>query len=156
MRGVFLYVLADIFGSVGVIPSTLLTRYYGWTGFDRIASLFIAVLIAASVWPLFQETGRFLGLDLEDEGEREVRAALNEVGGVQGVAGYSAPRFWMRDTGVVVGSLRIHLEPWFIQALTTGGGKGRSSRLDGVRECVEHVLKARIRGLEEVVVQLDG
>ena len=85
----------------------------------------MAVLIAASVWPLVQETGRLLGLDLGDEGARQVRAALNEVGDVQGVAGYSAPRFWMRDTGVVVGSLRIDLEPWFIQALTTGSGKGR-------------------------------
>ena len=156
MRGVFLHVLADTLGSVGVILSTLLIRYYGWTGFDPIASLFIAVLIAASVWPLVQETGRLLGLDLGEEGERQVRAALNEVGGVHGVAGYSAPRFWMRDTGTVVGSLRVHLEPWFIQALTTGGEKGRPSRLDGVQECVEHVLKAKIRGLEEVVIQLDG
>jgi zinc transporter 5/7 len=122
MRGVFLHVLADTLGSVGVILSTLLIRYYGWTGFDPIASLFIAVLIAASVWPLVQETGRLLGLDLGDEGERQVRAALNEVGGVRVWLGYSAPRFWMRDTGVVVGSLRVHLEPWFVQALTTGGG----------------------------------
>jgi zinc transporter 5/7 len=68
MRGVFLHVLADTLGSVGVIVSTLLIRYYGWTGFDPIASLFIAVLIAASVWPLVQETGRLLGLDLGDEG----------------------------------------------------------------------------------------
>lgn len=156
MRGVFLHVLADTLGSVGVILSTLLIRYYGWTGFDPIASLFIAVLIAASVWPLVQETGRLLGLDLGEEGGREVRAALNEVGSVHGVSRYSAPRFWMRDTGAVVGSLRVHLEPWFIQALTTGGETGRPSRLDGVRESVEHVLKARIRGLEEVVIQLDG
>jgi zinc transporter 5/7 len=156
MRGVFLHVLADTLGSVGVILSTLLIRYYGWTGFDPIASLFIAVLIAASVWPLVQETGRLLALDLGDEGERHVRAALNEVGSVQGVAGYSAPRFWMRDTGIVVGSLRVHLEPWFVQELTTHGGKGRPSRLDGVREGVEQVLQSKIPGLEEVVVQLDG
>ena len=55
----------------------------GWTGFDPIASLFIALLIAASVWLLVQETGRLLGLDLGDEGERQVQSALNEVGGVQ-------------------------------------------------------------------------
>jgi zinc transporter 5/7 len=78
------------------------------------------------------------------------------VGDVQGVAGYSAPRFWMRDTGTIVGSLRVHLEPWFVQALTTGSEKGRPSRLDGLRESVEYVLKAKIRGLEEVVIQLDG
>jgi len=156
MRGVFLHVLADTLGSVGVILSTLLIRYYGWTGFDPIASLFIALLIAASVWPLVQETGRLLGLDLGDEGERQVRAALNEVGGVHGVAGYSAPRFWMRDPGIVVGSLRVHIEPQFVQTLAIGGRKGQPSALDGLRENVEHVLKSRIRGLEEVVLQLDG
>ena len=76
MHGVSLHILADTVGSVGVIISTLLIRYYGWTGFDLIASLFIAVLIAASV----QETRRLLELDEGDEGERQVRSALNEVG----------------------------------------------------------------------------
>ena len=82
MHGVFLHVLADTVGSIGVITSTLLIRYYSCTGFDLIASLFIAVPIAASVWPFVQETGRLLGLDVGDEGERQVRSALNEVGGV--------------------------------------------------------------------------
>jgi Co/Zn/Cd efflux system component len=65
MRGAFLHVLSDILESVGVILSTPLIRYYGWTGFDPIASLFIAVLIA--------------GLDLGDEGE--AGAILVEWGG---------------------------------------------------------------------------
>ena len=46
MHGVF---FADTVGSVGVITSTLLIRYYGWTGFDPMASLFTNMLIAASV-----------------------------------------------------------------------------------------------------------
>ena len=53
----------DTLGSVGVIISTLLIQFYGWTGFDPIASLFIAVLIAASVIPLVIDTGRVLMLD---------------------------------------------------------------------------------------------
>ena len=53
----------DTLGSVGVIISTLLIQFYGWTGFDPIASLFIAVLIAASVIPLIVDTGRVLLLD---------------------------------------------------------------------------------------------
>ena len=133
---VFLHVLADTLGTVGVNISTLLTRYYGWTGFDPMANLFTAVLIAASVWPLVQETGRLLGLDLGDKGERQVQSALNEVGGVQGADRYSVPGFWMRDTRVIVGSLRTQLEPWFVQALTTGGREGPPFRLDAVRESV--------------------
>ena len=103
--------------------------------------------IAASVWPLVQETGRLLGLDLGDQGENQVQSALNEVGALQGAAGYSV---WMRDTGVIDGSLRIQLEPWFDQSLTIGGRKGRPSKLDGVRVSVEHILEAKIHGLETV------
>lgn len=95
MRGVFLHVMAvrwlnnvwvvlsqyyfqDTLGSVGVIVSTLLIQFYGWTGFDPIASLFIAVLIAASVIPLVLDTGRILCLDV---GDRDVliRRAISEV-----------------------------------------------------------------------------
>ena len=93
MRGVFLHVMAvcflllskdeshrcqDTLGSVGVIVSTLLIQYYGWTGFDPIASLFIAVLIVASVVPLVIDTGRVLSLDLGDN-ESKVELALKEV-----------------------------------------------------------------------------
>ena len=61
-----------------MIISTLLIQFYGWTGFDPIASLFIAVLIAASVIPLVIDSGRVLALDV---GARDdsIRLALNEV-----------------------------------------------------------------------------
>ena len=127
MHGV-LHVLADTVGSVGVITSTLLIRYYGWTGFDPIASLFIAMLIAAFVWPFVQEIGRLLGLDLGDEGERQVRSALGG-GRCAGCGWIFRSAFLDAD---IVRSLRI-----------------RPSRLDGVRESAEHVLKI-------MVIQLGG
>ena len=61
-----------------VIVSTLLIQLYGWTGFDPIASLFIAVLIAASVIPLVIDTGKVLALDLDSK-EKSIRDALTEV-----------------------------------------------------------------------------
>ena len=63
---------------MGVIISTLLIEWYGWTGFDPIASLFIAILIAASVIPLVLECGRVLCLDIGEK-EADVRQALQEV-----------------------------------------------------------------------------
>ena len=69
------HVMADTLGSVGVIISTLLINRFGWTGFDPIASIFIAVLIFASVVPLVSESGRLLCLDLGEERERDVRGA---------------------------------------------------------------------------------
>jgi zinc transporter 5/7 len=56
----FLHVLADTLGSVGVIISTLSIRYFGWTWADPLCSIFIAVLITASSWPLLKETGEIL------------------------------------------------------------------------------------------------
>ena len=70
------HVLADTLGSVGVIISTLLINRYGWTGFDPLASIFIAVLIFASVVPLVADAGNLLVLDMGDEREAEVKTAL--------------------------------------------------------------------------------
>lgn len=73
------HVLADTLGSVGVIGSTLLVNHTGWTGWDPIASLFIATLIVASVIPLVIESGKILCLDVGQEREKDVRLALSEV-----------------------------------------------------------------------------
>lgn len=64
---------------MGVIISTLLINRYGWTGFDPLASIFIAVLIFASVVPLVADAGRLLVLDMGEDREEEVRRALNSV-----------------------------------------------------------------------------
>ena len=69
----------DTLGSVGVIISTLLIQFYGWTGFDPIASLFIAILIAASVIPLIIDTGKVLALDVTHR-SGDIEHALAEVG----------------------------------------------------------------------------
>jgi len=43
--GVFLHILADTLGSIGVIVSSLLIRYFGWMVADPICSMLIAGLI---------------------------------------------------------------------------------------------------------------
>ena len=63
---------------MGVIISTLLIQFYGWTGFDPIASLFIAILIAASVIPLVMDTGKVLALDVAER-DVDIQHALTEV-----------------------------------------------------------------------------
>lgn len=54
MQGMFLHVLADTLGSVGVITSSILIEKYGWTWADPVCSMFIAVMILMSVWPLLK------------------------------------------------------------------------------------------------------
>ncbi|WVQ78835.1 hypothetical protein IAT38_000926 [Cryptococcus sp. DSM 104549] len=168
MRGVFLHVLADTLGSVGVIISTILIRFTGWTGFDPIASLFIAALIMASVIPLVIDSGRILCLDVGEDKESEIRAALAELSSVDGLANYAAPRFWPRCEGEIVGSIHIHLapspssfDPSRVSTPPNQSGRARPgdaiyANAEKVVARVERVLKRRIRGLTELVVQVEG
>ncbi|CDZ97656.1 zinc transporter 5 [Phaffia rhodozyma] len=166
MRGVFLHVLADTMGSVGVIISTLLIGYTGWTGWDPIASLFIAALIVASVVPLVIDSGKVLCLDAGSENEKDIRLALSELASVEGLAGYGAPRFWPKDESTMVGSIHIHLA----QTLDTDPGRPtdaasvrhlqpnavKYANVDRVVRRVKTILKKRIRGLTELNVQVEG
>lgn len=99
MQGIFLHILADALGSVAVIFSTLLTKYYGWSGWDPIASCAIAVLIFLSAIPLVKSSGARLMLSLPNDLEYKVRNALGELSGLRGVVGYAVPKFWLEDAG---------------------------------------------------------
>lgn len=77
--GVFLHVLADTLGSVGVIISTLLIDNFGWNIADPVCSMFIATMILLSVLPLLKETGHILLLRTPVEMEDEIVAALGKV-----------------------------------------------------------------------------
>lgn len=43
--GIFLHILADTLGSVGVIVSSILIQAFGWMMADPVCSMFIAILI---------------------------------------------------------------------------------------------------------------
>ncbi|KZT70728.1 cation efflux protein [Daedalea quercina L-15889] len=157
MRGVFLHVMADTLGSVGVIVSTLLIKYYGWTGFDPIASLFIAVLIAASVIPLVIDTGKILALDLSDR-ETSIQQAVSELPTVEGLASYTSPRFWPKDDSGIIGSIHIQLAPSPSSHDPTGPHSAHRTtfaNVDRVVERVDKLLRSRISGLEELTIQVE-
>lgn len=56
MQGVYLHILADTLGSVGVIVSSVLMYLFGWMVADPICSLFIAILILVSVVGLLRSS----------------------------------------------------------------------------------------------------
>ncbi|KAJ9090075.1 hypothetical protein DSO57_1006468 [Entomophthora muscae] len=78
MEGVFLHIMADTLGSVGVIISTLLIKYFGWTGFDPLASIFIAVLIFFSVLPLIKSSYAILMLYVPPNVSDSLRQAASQ------------------------------------------------------------------------------
>jgi zinc transporter 5/7 len=99
MQGIFLHILADALGSVAVIFSTLLAKYYGWSGWDPIASCIIAILIFVSAIPLVKSAGMRLLLSLPADVEYKMRNTLQELSSLRGVVGYTVPSFWLEDEG---------------------------------------------------------
>jgi len=97
MHGIFLHVLADTLGSVAVVISTILIHYYGWAGFDPLASCLIAILIFASAIPLVTSSARTLLLTIPGDTEFDLREALAGVNGLRGVVGYAVPKFWLGE-----------------------------------------------------------
>uniref|UniRef100_H3DMT6 Zinc transporter n=1 Tax=Tetraodon nigroviridis TaxID=99883 RepID=H3DMT6_TETNG len=108
MRGVFLHVLADTLGSVGVIISTILIRQFGWLIADPICSLFIAVLIFFSVIPLLKDACEVLLLRTPPENEKDLIGALEKIEKIEGVLSYRDPHFWRHSASIVAGT--IHLQ----------------------------------------------
>ncbi|KAG7879839.1 hypothetical protein KL905_001332 [Ogataea polymorpha] len=94
MHGIFLHILADTLGSVGVILSTLIVKLTGIQVIDPIASIFIALLILVSSIPLLKSSSSNLLLASSDSSVSELQYVLGEVLKVPGVRSYTTPRFW--------------------------------------------------------------
>lgn len=97
MHGIFLHILADTLGSVAVVISTILIHFYGWAGFDPLASCLIAILIFASAIPLVASSARTLLLTVPESTEFDLREALAGISGLRGVVGYAVPKFWLEE-----------------------------------------------------------
>ncbi|KAK7173773.1 hypothetical protein R3I93_003562 [Phoxinus phoxinus] len=109
MRGVFLHVLADTLGSVGVIISTLLIKQFGWLIADPICSLFIATLIFLSVIPLLKDACEVLLLRMPPENDKELNFALEKIQKIEGVLSYRDPHFWRHSASVIAGTIHLQL-----------------------------------------------
>ncbi len=97
MHGIYLHILADTLGSVAVVISTLLIHFYGWSGFDPLASCLIAILIFASAIPLVTSSAKTLLLTIPEDTEFDLREALAGISGLRGVVGYAVPKFWLEE-----------------------------------------------------------
>ena len=81
---------------------------------------------------------------------------------IEGVASYTSPRFWPKDSTSIIGSIHVQIKPLALPLHLSGElqRKGEfsgtsSSRIDRVVERIEGLLKERIRGLEELTVQVE-
>ena len=85
MHGVFLHILADALGSVGVIISALLMHAFGWMIADPICSMFIAIMIALSVLGLIKESMAILMQRQPKELDRRLPQCYQQLARLEGV-----------------------------------------------------------------------
>ncbi|CAI5710404.1 unnamed protein product [Peronospora effusa] len=109
MYGVYLHVLADTLGSVGVIISSVLIQLYEWHVADSASSALISLLILGSTLPLLRDTARQLLQGAPQELEGNVNAALHDVQTiVSGVERIAQWNIWHHAGDISVATL--HLE----------------------------------------------
>ena len=123
MRGAFLHVLGDLFGSVAAIVAALSIMFFGWGFMDPLASVIVAILITVSGWRVLRQSLHVLmegvpeGISLD-----KLTKVMNEVEGVEGVhhvhvwtitSGFNA----MSGHIVVNGQLNVHETQKIIQAV---------------------------------------
>ena len=95
IRAAFLHNVADALGSVAVIVAGTLILLYDWRLVDPIVTVMIAGYI---LWQSFREIGPVIRiLMLGSPPEVAMRAVLDAVCGIDGVAGIHHAHFWQMD-----------------------------------------------------------
>ncbi|KAL8965430.1 MAG: hypothetical protein Q9197_006515 [Variospora fuerteventurae] len=136
MRGVFLHVMGDALGNIGVIGSALILRLTSWPGrsyADPAISLVITVIILGSAIPLCQAASRILlqavpaGISVDD--------IKTDIEDLSGVVSCHHLHVWQLSDTKKVASLHIQVEFDF-----KGEGSARYMQLArAIRRCLhEH------------------
>jgi len=137
LRGAYLHILGDLFGSLGTVVAALLIRFTGWLIADPIASLIVTLLVGVSAWRLvrasvdvlLESTPAHLALGA-------IRAQLEVIPGIESVHDLHV---WTVTSGVIAMSVHaIVREP------------------EQHQHVLEHVHDAmRLFGIQHVTVQLE-
>ncbi|XP_067677973.1 zinc transporter 7-like [Haliotis asinina] len=109
MEGVFLHILADTLGSVGVIVSSGLIHFFGWMIADPICSMFIAILIGISVLPLLRDSVGILMQRTPRQLDHVLPGCYNRVSQLEGVYSLQEPHFWTLCTDVYIGTVKLEV-----------------------------------------------
>ncbi|KAG9510754.1 Zinc transporter 7 [Fragariocoptes setiger] len=109
MQSVFLHIVADTLGSIGVMISAICMNLFGWMIADPICSIFIAVTIMISVYPLLRDSFYILMQRIPVELEQQIPSCLNRIKNLEGVLSVQEPHFWTLCSGNYVGSLKVEV-----------------------------------------------
>lgn len=108
-EGIFLHILADTLGSVGVIISSLLIRFFGWNIADPICSMIIAALITMSVIPLLRDSVGILMQRQPKQLDRKLPETYRRIQQIPGVLSVQSPHFWTLSSEKFTGGIKIEV-----------------------------------------------
>lgn len=111
MQSVLLHIIADTLGSVGVMISALLMSQFGWLIADPLCSMFIAILISISVYPLLRDSIFVLMQRVPVELDAKLPQCLNKIQNLPGVFSMHEVHFWTLNSDSYVGSLKLLVKP---------------------------------------------
>ncbi|KAK9383106.1 cation efflux protein [Kockiozyma suomiensis] len=110
MRGVFLHVMGDALGNIGVMASALFiwfTDYWWRFYFDPLVSLVITAIIFASALPLVKSASKILlqaapkGIDVDD-----IKSEIQEIPGVKSVHDF---HIWILRENLYIASMHVNV-----------------------------------------------
>ncbi|KAM3876311.1 zinc transporter 7 [Diretmus argenteus] len=111
LEGVFLHIVADTLGSIGVIISAILMQKYDLMIADPICSMLISILIGVSVVPLLKQSIGILMQRTPPVLDQALPECYQRVQQLQGVYNLQEPHFWTLCTDVYIGTLKLLVAP---------------------------------------------
>ncbi|XP_030062752.1 zinc transporter 7 [Microcaecilia unicolor] len=111
LESVYLHIVADTLGSVGVIISAFLMQKYGLMIADPVCSMLIALLIGASVIPLLRQSIGVLMQRTPPSLDYALPQCYQRVQQLQGVYSLHDPHFWTLCSDVYIGTLKLLVAP---------------------------------------------
>ncbi|GAA6083465.1 zinc transporter 7 [Tachysurus ichikawai] len=111
LQGVFLHIVADTLGSIGVIISAFLMQKYDLMIADPICSMLISILIGVSVVPLLRESIGILMQRTPPALDQTLPECYQRVQQLQGVYNLQETHFWTLCTDVYIGTLKLLVAP---------------------------------------------
>ena len=137
---IYLHILADTLGSVGVICSSLLIQFYGITSADAVCSIIISLLIIGSTGPLLTSTLHILLTRTPLHKTKALGGALSAIGQLPHVRRVRDAHFWLLSDSELVGTAKVEVD----------GGADEQAVLQRVTE----LLKAKKVGVNDLTVEL--
>ena len=108
MEGIFLHVLSDTLGSVGVIVSSFMVQFWGWKIADPICSFILSIMIFSSVIPLLKNSGSLLLQNTPKSIDNDV--IKSKILQVNGVVSINKLNMWEFSDALMVATTSLIIE----------------------------------------------